>query len=87
MNWLFRFFFILLAGAVLLLVLLFSLLGLALSLLRWMFTGQKPQIAMVFETYRHWQRQAAQRMNAGRDPGDVIEAEVRELPPSDTHKP
>lgn len=87
MNWLFRFFFILLAGAVLLLVLLFSLLGLAWSLLRWLFTGQKPQIAMVFETYRHWQRQAAQHMNTRRDQGDVIEAEVRELPPSDTHKP
>lgn len=75
------------AGAVLLLVLLVSLLGLALSLLRWLITGQQPQIAMVFQTYRHWQRQAAKQMPPGHRQEDVIEAEVRELPPSDTHKP
>jgi hypothetical protein len=61
--------------------LLVSLLGLALSMLRWLFTGQKPQIAMVFETYRHWQRQAARGLDPQRHE-DVIEAEVRELPPS-----
>lgn len=71
---------------VLLLVLLMSLIGLALSLLRWLFTGQKPHMAVVFQTYRHWQRQAARQIYP-RHQEDVIEAEVRELKPSDPKPP
>lgn len=87
MSWLFRLFFLLIAGAVLLLVFLISLLGLALSMVRWLFTGQKPQIAVVFQTYRQWQQQAAQQMRQSRRPEDVIEAEVREVPTSQPQPP
>ena len=86
MNWIFRLFFLLVAGAALLLVLLMSLVGLAFSMLRWLVTGQKPQIAVLFQTYRHWQRQAAQQIYP-RQSDDVIEAEVRELKPSAPQPP
>ena len=87
MNWIFRCIFLLVAGAVLLLVLLVSLLGLALSMLRWLITGHKPHIAMVFQTYQHWQQQAARQIYPHNRQEDVIEAEVRVLPPSNADKP
>ncbi len=86
MNWIVRLLFLLIAGSVLLLVLLVSLVGLAFSLLRWLFTGQKPQIAVVFETYRQWQRRAAQQIYP-RPSEDVIEAEVREVRPENPKPP
>jgi hypothetical protein len=49
-------------------------------LLRWLITGQKPQIAVIFSTYRQWQKQAAQHMRSRRSDEDIIEAEVREVP-------
>lgn len=64
------------AGVMLLLVLLLSLAGLAFSLLRWLFTGQKPQIAVIFQSYRQWQQQASKQMHPYRR-DDVIEAEVK----------
>lgn len=61
-------------------MLLFSLLGLLVGLLRWLITGQKPQMAVMFSTYRQWQKQAAQHMRGRRSDEDIIEAEVREVP-------
>lgn len=76
MNWLLRIFLLLMAGVMLLLVLLLSLAGLAFSLLRWLFTGQKPQIAEIFQSYRQWKQQASKQMRPNRT-DDVIEAEVK----------
>ena len=76
MNWLLKIFFLLIAIMLLSVVLLFSLLG----LLRWLMTGQKPQIAVIFSTYRQWQKQAAQHMGRGPRHDDIIDAEVREVP-------
>lgn len=76
MNWLLRVFLLLMAGVMLLLVLLLSLAGLAFSLLRWLFTGQKPQIAVIFQSYRQWKQQASKQMRPNRT-DDVIEAEVK----------
>ena len=76
MNWLLKIFFLLIAIMLLSVVLLFSLLG----LLRWLITGQKPQMAVMFSTYRQWQKQAAQHMRGRRSDEDIIEAEVREVP-------
>lgn len=87
LNLLLRFLLLLLAGTVLLFVLLMSVLGLAFSMLRWLFTGRKPHIAVVFQTYRKWQQHAAQQMYPSRTAGDVIEAEVREVTPSPTTPP
>ena len=68
------------AGFMLLMVLLFSLLGLTLGLLRWLITGKKPHIAVIFSSYRQWKKQAAQQMRRGSANEDIIEAEVREVP-------
>jgi hypothetical protein len=76
LNWLLRIFLLLMAGVMLLLVLLLSLAGLAFSLLRWLFTGQKPQIAVIFQSYRQWKQQAFKQMRPNRT-DDVIEAEVK----------
>ena len=80
MNWLAKIFFILIAIMLLSVMLLFSLLGLLVGLLRWLITGQKPQMAVMFSTYRQWQKQAAQHMRGRRSDEDIIEAEVREVP-------
>ena len=80
MNWLLKIFFLLIAIMLLSVMLLFSLLGLLVGLLRWLITGQKPQMAVMFSTYRQWQKQAAQHMRGRRSDEDIIEAEVREVP-------
>jgi type VI protein secretion system component VasK len=82
MNWLVKIFFLLIAIMLLSVVLVFSLLGLLVGLLRWLITGQKPQVAVIFSTYRQWQKQAAQHMRGRRSDEDIIEAEVREVPPT-----
>ena len=80
MNWLMKIFFLLIAIMLLSVVLLFSLLGLLLGLLRWLITGKKPQMAVIFSSYRQWKKQAAQHMRRGSANDDIIEAEVREVP-------
>ena len=80
MNWLLKIFFLLIAIMLLSVVLLFSFLGLLVGLLRWLITGQKPRMAVMFSTYRQWQKQAAQHMRGRRSDEDIIEAEVREVP-------
>jgi len=89
MNWLVRIFLFLMASFMLLMVLLFSLLGLTLGLLRWLITGKKPHIAVIFSSYRQWKKQAAQQMRRGSANEDIIEAEVREVPtlPDSTKPP
>jgi type VI protein secretion system component VasK len=80
MNWLMKIFFLLIAIILLWVVLLFSLLGLLVGLLRWLITGKKPQMAVMFSSYRQWQKQAAQHMRRRQPDEDIIEAEVREVP-------
>lgn len=89
MNWLLKIFFLLIAIMLLSVVLLFSLLSLLLGLLRWLITGKKPQMAVIFSSYRQWKKQAAQQMRRGRYNEDIIEAEVREVPtlPDSTKRP
>jgi type VI protein secretion system component VasK len=80
MNWLIKILFLLIAIMLLSVVLLFSLLGLVVGLLRWLITGKKPQMAVIFSSYRQWKKQAAQHMRGRRSDEDIIEAEVREVP-------
>ena len=89
MNWLIKIFFLLITLILLSVVLLFSLLGLLMGLLRWLVTGQKPQIAVIFSSYRQWKKQAAQHMRRGSANEDIIDAEVREVPtlPDSTKRP
>lgn len=89
MNWLIKIFFLVITLILLSVVLLFSLLGLLMGLLRWLITGQKPQVAVIFSSYRQWKKQAAQHMRRGRANEDIIDAEVREVPtlPDSTKQP
>jgi hypothetical protein len=89
MNWVIKIFFLVIALILLSVVLLFSLLGLLMGLLRWLVTGQKPQVAVIFSSYRQWKKQAAQHMRRGRANEDIIDAEVREVPtlPDSTKQP
>ena len=80
MNWLIKIFLLLIAVMLLSVVLLFSLLGLVLGLLRWLITGKKPQMAVIFSSCRQWKKQTAQHMRGRRSDEDIIEAEVREVP-------
>lgn len=73
-------------GLVLLLgMLLFLLVYIAWASLRWLITGQKPQVAVVWQRYREmrqggmWQ-QTASRPAAG-SADDVVDVEVREVRP------
>ena len=89
MNWVIKIFFLVITLVLLSVVLLFSLLGLLIGLLRWLITGQKPQVAVIFSSYRQWKKQAAQHMRRGRANEDIIDAEVREVPtlPDSTKQP
>lgn len=80
MNWLVKILLLLMAALLLTVVLFMSLLALALGMLRWLITGQKPQAAVIFSTYRQWQQKTSQHMRSSRPREDVIEAEVREVP-------
>jgi hypothetical protein len=79
MNWLIKVFFLLIAIMLLSVVLLFSLIGLLLGLLRWLITGQKPSMAVIFTSYRQWQKQAAQHMRARPSDDNIIDAEARDI--------
>lgn len=80
MNWLLKLIFFAVASLVLVLVLMLSLVGLLFGGLRWLITGQKPQMAVMFSTYRQWKQHAAQHMGRGPRQDDIIDAEVREVP-------
>lgn len=73
-------------GLVLLLgMLLFLLVYIAWASLRWLITGQKPQVAVVWQRYREMRRgsmwqQTASRPAAG-SANDVVDVEVREVRP------
>jgi hypothetical protein len=79
-------FFLAFFGLVLLLgMLLFLLVYIAWASLRWLITGQKPQVAVVWQRYREMRRggmwhQTASRPAAG-SANDVVDVEVREVRP------
>lgn len=73
-------------GLVLLLgMLLFLLVYIAWASLRWLITGQKPQVAVVWQRYREMRRggmwQQAGSHPTSRSDNDVVDVEVREVRP------
>jgi acetamidase/formamidase len=51
------------------------------SLLRWLFTGRKPQVVVMMDSYKKWQQSgpwAARKANSE----DIIDVQVRDLEPS-----
>jgi hypothetical protein len=79
MNWLFRLFLLVLAGAVLLVFLAFAAVMLLLSCLRWLVTGKKPDIVVMINAVQRFKKMAAQQQRSAYHQDDVIEAEVREV--------
>ena len=73
-------------GLVLLLgMLLFLLVYIAWASLRWLMTGQKPQVAVVWQRYREMRRGGMWQQTTSRPPSgsvdDVVDVEVREVRP------
>lgn len=73
-------------GLVLMLgMLLFLLVYIAWASLRWLITGQKPQVAVVWQRYREmrqggmWQQPTSRSAAGSTD--DVVDVEVREVRP------
>jgi hypothetical protein len=86
MNWLFRIFFMIFAGGILVLLFMFALLGLSVGLLRWLITGQKPNMAVAFNRVHQFRRQPFGRRSFDSHSSEVVDAEVRESRPSQRHK-
>ena len=82
MNWLVRIFFMIFAGGVLVLLFMFALLGLSVGLLRWLITGQKPTMAVAFNRVHQFRQQPFGRRSFDSRSSEVVDAEVRELRPS-----
>ena len=89
MRWLLRVFLLLLGLGFMLALLCMAALMFAFSLLRWLFTGRKPQLVLVMDSYKKWQQNSpwAPRPPAGDDIIDVpsrdIEPHPTRLPPAD----
>ena len=89
MRWLLRVFLLLLGLGFMLALLCMAALMFAFSLLRWLFTGRKPQMVVVMDSYKKWQQNPpwAARPATGDDIIDVpsrdIEPHPTRLPPAD----
>ena len=89
MRWLLRVFLLLLGLGFMLALLCMAALMFAFSLLRWLFTGRKPQMVVVMDSYKKWQQNPpwAARPAAGEDiidvPSRAIEPHQMRLPPAD----
>jgi hypothetical protein len=83
MGWLLRVFLLLLGLGFMLALLCMAALMFIFSLLRWLFTGRKPQLVVVMDSYKKWQQHApwAARPETGDDIIDVPSRDVEPYPP------
>lgn len=86
MRWLLRVFLLLLGLGFMLALLCMAALMFMFSLLRWLFTGRKPQLVVVMDSYKKWQRSAPW---AARPPAsdDIIDVPSRDIQPHPTRLP
>ena len=86
MRWLLRVFMLLLGLGFMLALLCMAALMFIFSLLRWLFTGRKPQVVLIMDSYKRWQQkapwQARQQNNA-----DIIDVQGRDIEPSQAQLP
>ena len=86
MQWLLRAFLLLLGLGFMLALLCMVALMFVFSLLRWLFTGRKPQVVLIMDSYKRWQQkapwQARQQNNA-----DIIDVQGRDIEPSQPRLP
>ena len=86
MQWLLRALLLLLGLGFMLALLCMAALMFVFSLLRWLFTGRKPQVVLIMDSYKRWQQkapwQARQQNNA-----DIIDVQGRDIEPSQARLP
>jgi len=86
MQWLLRAFLLLFGLGFMLVLLCMAGLMVILSLLRWLFTGRKPQLVVVMDSYKRWQQKAPWQARQG-DSADIIDVQARDLEPRPTRLP
>lgn len=86
MRWLLRVFLLLLGLGFMLALLCMAALMFVFSLLRWLFTGRKPQLVVVMDSYKKWQQNPpwAARPSAS---DDIIDVPSRDIEPHPNRLP
>ena len=81
MQWLLRVFMLVLGLGFMLALVCVAVLWVVFSLLRWLFTGRKPQLVVMMDSYKKWQQSgpwAARKANSD----DIIDVQMRDMEPS-----
>jgi hypothetical protein len=86
MQWLFRAFLLLLGLGFMLVLLCMAALMFVFSLLRWLFTGRKPQVVLIMDSYKRWQQKAPWQARQGGS-ADIIDVQARDLEPGQARLP
>jgi hypothetical protein len=86
MQWLFRAFLLLLGLGFMLVLLCMAALMFIFSLLRWLFTGRKPQVVLIMDSYKRWQKNAPWSPRQS-DSADIIDVQARDMEPSQARLP
>jgi len=86
MQWLFRAFLLLLGLGFMLALLCMAALMFVFSLLRWLFTGRKPQVVLIMDSYKRWQKNAPWQARQS-DSADIIDVQARDLEPGQARLP
>jgi hypothetical protein len=86
MQWLFRAFLLLLGLGFMLALLCMAALMFVFSLLRWVFTGRKPQLVVIMDNYKRWLQNAPWQARHQNNP-DVIDVQGRDIEPSQARLP
>jgi hypothetical protein len=56
------------------------------SLLRWLFTGRKPQVVLIMDSYKRWQQKAPWQARQS-DSADIIDVQGRDIDSSQGRLP
>ena len=86
MQWLLRAFLLLLGLGFMLALLCMAALMFVFSLLRWLFTGRKPQVVLIMDSYKRWQQKAPWQARKS-DSADIIDVQGRDIEPSQARLP
>jgi len=86
MQWLLRAFLLLLGLGFMLALLCMAALMFVFSLLRWLFTGRKPQVVLIMDSYKRWQQKAPWQARQS-DSADIIDVQGRDIDSSQGRLP
>ena len=86
MQWLLRAFLLLLGLGFMLALLCMAALMFVFSMLRWLFTGRKPQVVLIMDSYKRWQQKAPWQARQ-QDNADIIDVQGRDIEPSQARLP